>query len=110
MSLHYERTPPPTPSQVIQCVLRGFDVVYAPLISSYGSVTATLESSPGTDVSMFITYLTPALQQRMHETEGAYNLVKLEGVQLLEGLSLQQHRCGVMCCSGRYWFATNRSP
>jgi hypothetical protein len=42
---------------------------------------------------MFITYLTPALQQRMHETEGAYNLVKLEEVQLLEGLSLQQHRC-----------------
>lgn len=68
-------------------------MVYAPLISSYGSVTATLESSPGTDVSMFITYLTPALQQRMHETEGAYNLVKLEEVQLLEGLSLQQHRC-----------------
>eukprot|EP00775_Hariotina_reticulata_P001048 gene1048-1384_t len=29
--------------------------------------------------------------QRMHETEGAYNLCKLEGLQLLEGLSLQQH-------------------
>lgn len=42
---------------------------------------------------MFITYLTPPLQQRMHETEGAYNLVKLEGLQLLEGVSLQQHRC-----------------
>lgn len=80
--------------QVIQCVLRDFDVVYAPLISSYGSATATLESSPGTAVSMFVTYLTPALQQRMHETEGAYNLMKLEEVELLEGISLQQHLDG----------------
>lgn len=79
------------PAQVIQCVLHDFDVVFAPLIASYGSATATLEASPGTTVSMFITYLTPTLQQRMHETEGAYNLVKLEDVQLLEGVSLQQH-------------------
>jgi hypothetical protein len=40
--------------QVIQCVLQGFDVVFAPLISSYGSATATLEHSPGTCVSVFI--------------------------------------------------------
>lgn len=73
-------------------MLVGFDVVYAPLISSYGSATATLEASPGTEVSMFITYLTPPLQQRMHETEGAYNLVKLDDIQLLEGVSLEQHR------------------
>lgn len=79
------------PRQVIRCVLRDFDVVYAPLISSYGSATATLEHSPGTSVSVFITYLTPALQQRMHETEGAYNLVRLDEVQLLEGLGLQEH-------------------
>lgn len=86
---------PDTTLQVIQCVLRDFDVVYAPLISSYGSATATLEASPGTEVSMFITYLTPPLQQRMHETEGAYNLVELQDIQLLEGVSLQQHRCGL---------------
>jgi hypothetical protein len=77
--------------QVIQCVLQDFDVVFAPLISSYGSVTATLEHSPGTCVSVFITYLTPPLQQRMHETEGAYNLCRIDEVQLLEGLSLQGH-------------------
>eukprot|EP00878_Enallax_costatus_P035153 GHUV01039145.1.p1 GENE.GHUV01039145.1~~GHUV01039145.1.p1 ORF type:complete len:239 (+),score=61.25 GHUV01039145.1:190-906(+) len=76
---------------VIQCVLQDFDVVYAPLISSYGSATATLEHSPGTSVAVFITYLTPLLQQRMHETEGAYNLCKLTDVQLLEGVSLQHH-------------------
>lgn len=56
-----------------------------------GSATATLEHSPGTSVSVFITYLTPVLQQRMHETEGAYHLCRLDEVQLLEGLSLQQH-------------------
>lgn len=76
---------------VIQCVLQDFDVVFAPLISSYGSATATLEHSPGTAVSVFITYLTPPLQQRMHETEGAYNLCRMDGVQLQEGLSLQAH-------------------
>lgn len=79
---------------VIQCVLQDFDVVFAPLISSYGSATATLEHSPGTAVSVFITYLTPPLQQRMHETEGAYNLCRMDGVQLLEGLSLQAHTEG----------------
>ena len=35
---------------VVQCTLRDFDVVYAPHISSYGSVAATLEASPGTEV------------------------------------------------------------
>ena len=73
-------------------LLQDFDVVYAPLISSYGSATATLEYSPGTAVSVFLTYLTPPLQQRMHETEGAYNLLKLEDVELLEGLSLHEYR------------------
>jgi hypothetical protein len=37
---------------VVQCILEGFDVVYAPLISSYGAATATLEASPGTDVEV----------------------------------------------------------
>lgn len=76
---------------VIQCVLRNFDVVFAPLISSYGSCTATLEASPGTAVEVFLTYLTPRLEQRMHETEGAYLLVRLDGVELLEGVGLQAH-------------------
>ncbi len=78
--------------QVIEATLEGFDVVYAPLISSYGSVTATLEACPGSSVSVFITYLTPPLQARMHETEGAYNLCKLDDIRLHEGSSL---RCAV---------------
>lgn len=79
--------------QVIQCVLHDFDVVYAPLISSYGSCTATLEYCPGTQVTVYITYLTPQLQQRMHETEGAYNLCKLDDISLHVGTSLDRHRC-----------------
>lgn len=74
---------------VIQCVLDDFDVVYAPLISSYGSATATLEASPGARVEVFVTYLAPPLQQRMHETEGAYDLLRLDGVRLQEGAALE---------------------
>lgn len=44
--------------QVVQATLHGFDCVYAPLISGYGSVCATLEASPGTRVSTFVTHLT----------------------------------------------------
>lgn len=35
--------PSPGDNQVIQCELRNFYVVYAPLISSYGSVTASMQ-------------------------------------------------------------------
>jgi hypothetical protein len=50
--------------QVVKAVLFDMDVVYAPLISSYGSATATLEHSPGTAVEVWLTYLTPQLQAR----------------------------------------------
>ncbi|DBB14910.1 TPA: hypothetical protein ACH3X3_004508 [Trebouxia sp. C0006] len=79
---------------VLRCVLPDFDVVYAPLISSYGSCTATLEYSPGSAVAIFVTYLQPNLLQRMHETEGAYNLCELTEVQLQIGLGLQDYRKG----------------
>ena len=53
---------------------------------------ATLEYSPGSAVAIFVTYLQPKLLQRMHETEGAYNLCKLTEVQLQVGLGLQDYR------------------
>jgi hypothetical protein len=46
------------------------------------------QASPGSAVEVFVTYLTPPLQQRMHETEGAYDLLRLDGVALLEGRAL----------------------
>ncbi|KAG2426593.1 hypothetical protein HXX76_012909 [Chlamydomonas incerta] len=67
---------------VIQIQLHGFDVVYTPYLASYGSCTATLEASPGTCVSIFITYLTEPLMERMHATEGGYNLTRLTGLDV----------------------------
>jgi hypothetical protein len=54
---------------------------------------ATLEYSPGSAVAIFVTYLQPHLLQRMHETEGAYNLCELTEVQLQIGLGLKDYRC-----------------
>ncbi|KAK9836283.1 hypothetical protein WJX81_001870 [Elliptochloris bilobata] len=82
---------------VVRSVLTGFDVVYAPLITSYGSCSATLEAAPGTDVELFVTFLTPALLQRMHETEGAYLLCRLSSICLHLGTSLESHRDSAPC-------------
>ena len=43
-------------------------------------------------MAIFVTYLQPKLLQRMHETEGAYNLCQLTEVQLQIGLGLQDYR------------------
>ncbi|GIL90277.1 hypothetical protein Vretimale_16334 [Volvox reticuliferus] len=67
---------------VVQVALEDFDVVYAPYIATYGSCTATLEHSPGTVTYIFITYLTGPLMERMHATEGGYNLCRLLGLRL----------------------------
>ena len=82
---------------VVQSVLEDFDVVYAPLISSYGSATATLELAPKsndnmqTKVELFVTFLNPTQLQRMHATEGAYHLVRLDDIRLHLGQSLDQN-------------------
>lgn len=81
-----------TIAKVIQSVLFDFDVVYAPLVSSYGSCTATLEASKGTAVELFVTYLTTPLLDQMVETEGAYDLVKISNVQLRIGHSLNDYK------------------
>jgi hypothetical protein len=43
---------------------------YAAYVSSYGSVTASLAPSPGTDVEVFVTFLTDKQLEHMHVTEG----------------------------------------
>lgn len=59
---------------VIIPVMRGgladHDVVYAAHFSSYGSIPATLEVSPGTTAEIAIVYLTDAQLAHMHGTEG----------------------------------------
>lgn len=49
--------------------LRDHDVVYSAHMASYGSIPATLAESPGTTVTISLTWLSPAQLQRMHETE-----------------------------------------
>ncbi|WP_420403166.1 hypothetical protein [Nisaea sp.] len=49
--------------------MHGYDVVYCAHVAGYGSVPATLHSSPGTDVRVAVTWLTAAQLERMHETE-----------------------------------------
>ena len=61
----------------------------APADSLQVCCAATLEHSPGTNVALFVTYLTPPLLERMHATEGAYNLCELHEVQLHLGLGLE---------------------
>jgi hypothetical protein len=56
-------------------------------------LAATLEHSSGTAAEIFVTYLTAQQLQRMHETEGAYFLNELQGLELHLGLSLEAHGC-----------------
>ena len=39
---------------------------------------------------VFLTYLTPPLAERMHATEGGYDLLQLQRIRLHVGCSLQQ--------------------
>jgi len=62
--------------------LRDFDTVYAAKFTGYGSVPATFQHSPGTAVTVFVQWLTPAQLQRMHETEGGYDYDRLTGIRI----------------------------
>ena len=72
-----------------------YDVRY--VLSTLSCAAATLEHAPGTAVELFVTFLTPALLARMHETEGAYLLCRLSGISLHVGASLESHRCRMLC-------------
>lgn len=70
----------PIPAQ--RGVLHDFDVVYAAHLSSYGSVPATFQHSPGTAVTVFVLWLTEPQLDRMHQTEGNYSYDHLEALRL----------------------------
>ncbi len=73
------------PIPVIRARLKDFDIVYSPHVASYGSIPATLGHSPGTTVSLFVNWLTPEQEKRMHETEvstGNYHFGKLDDIDL----------------------------
>lgn len=71
---------------VINARLLNFDVVYSAHISSYGSIPATLQYSPDTEVDMFVTYLSKQQLKQMHETESLgtnYCFGKLSNIELM---------------------------
>lgn len=74
---------------LVRALVQDHDVVYAPLLSSYGSATATLAHAPGTSVEVYVTFLTPTLLARMHETEAAYDLVRLPAGVVRVGASVE---------------------
>lgn len=64
--------------------LRHFDSVYSTHFSSYGSIPATLFPVQGTEVSLFINWLNPAQESRMHTTEIAsenYRFCRLNNIE-----------------------------
>ena len=73
------------PIPVFRSRLKNFDIVYSPHIASYGAIPATLRHSPGTQVTLFVNWLTPEQEERMHETEvatGNYFFGKLDDIEL----------------------------
>lgn len=54
---------------VVRAVLENFDVVYSAHFSRSGSIPATLAASPGTRITIAITYLTASQLACMHESE-----------------------------------------
>lgn len=74
------------PIPVTQAQLHDFDSVYSAHFSGYGSIPATLAHAPGAMAEVFVTWLTDAQLNRMHETEAVgvnYDFVKLTDIRLL---------------------------
>lgn len=66
--------------------LADFDSVYCAHVTSYGSVPATLHPSPGTTVTLHITWLTDDELACMHETEQPgvnYHFARMAGLDLI---------------------------
>jgi len=73
------------PVYVTRATLHDFDAVYSAHFSSYGSIPATLAHAPGVRSNVFVTWLTDAQLDRMHETEAVgvnYDYTRLHGINL----------------------------
>jgi hypothetical protein len=73
------------PIPVVRGRLRDFDIVYSAHVAAYGSIPATLRHCPGAAVTLFVNWLDPAQEARMHETEtatGNYHYGRLDGITL----------------------------
>jgi hypothetical protein len=82
--LRHEGITPPAP-MAERVAVEGYDVVFAPHFAPYGSIPATLAPSPGTAVTVSITYLDRTQLALMHATEiGGVNYAygRLTGARL----------------------------
>ena len=73
------------PIPVTRMRLKDFDSVYSTHFTTYGSIPATLFPSPGTTVTLFLTWLSPRQEERMHETETLsenYGFYRLDDIEM----------------------------
>lgn len=73
------------PIPVIRARLVDFDIVYSAHVAVYGSIPATLRHCRGAAVTLFVNWLDPAQEARMHVTEtasGNYLYGRLNGIAL----------------------------
>jgi len=97
------------PIPVIQARLCNFDVVYSPHVATYGAIPATLAYCPGTVMTLFINWLTPEEESRMHETEvpsGNYHFGRLDGIELQLDRGRKLTSAFVYCSRRGYWSGT----
>ena len=84
---------------VVAVETHGLDVVYAGIMSNYGSIPATVAQSEGTVIRMHATLLTNDQLRRMHETEGGYyfcRLVEGKGARVIfDGVEVRTVYCYV---------------
>ncbi|MGB7589473.1 MAG: hypothetical protein WBM00_12285 [Solirubrobacterales bacterium] len=76
-------TPDPVP--VLRAVVSDLDVVYSAHLSSYGSVPATLQRSPGTEAMVCVAYVTGEQLRILSRTEPNYDLQLLGGLSCIFG-------------------------
>lgn len=70
---------------VVEGTLTGYDVTWAPHLVFNGAMPATIVASPGTTVSVWVTWLDAAELEQMHQTEGVgsmYSYGRLRQVPL----------------------------
>jgi hypothetical protein len=93
---------------VARVTVVGIDVVYSAHQAGYGSIPVTVVDSPGTKVSLFITWLTNRQFERMNETErlGSHYLLRaIDGVEddqrVLDSVYCYVGKAGAALLGGR---------
>jgi len=95
---------------VLPARLRGYAVVYAAAVTSYGSVPATLMEAPGATALVALTFLDDRQLDVMNTTEQLgrnYDLVRLDDAVDVDHVALEREvlsyrsRYGPLCVDGR---------